>query len=79
MDNVTTPCYSESTYITKTKYTIAKKEFEFAGTYLSDTYQYAPKILHPKINEVQEMLARLSQVMQNMIDIIENSGQPEKK
>lgn len=65
-------------YLT-TIYSIAKKEFEIASIYLSDTYKYVPDDLHYDIHTAQEILIELSQVMQNFINNIENSGQPEKK
>lgn len=69
----TTPGYLATTY------SIAKKEFEIASLYLSDTYQYAPIDLHYDIHTAQALLAELAEVMQGYIETIENSGQPEKK
>lgn len=65
--------------ISLNEYTIAKKEFEIASLYLSDTYNYVPSDLHYDIRTAQSMLAELAQVMQDLIDNTKNSGQPEKK
>ncbi len=73
MVNSNTPGYLAITY------SIAKKEFEIASLYLSDTYQYVPIDLHYYIHTAQTILAELAHVMQDFINIIENSGQPEKK
>lgn len=73
MINAETPGYLKLTY------SIAKKEFEIASMYISDTYQYVPKDLHYDINTAQTILLELAQIMQDYINIIENSGQPEKK
>ena len=73
MINADTPGYL------KTIYTIAKKEFEIASLYISDTYQYVPADLHYDIKTAQALLAELAKVMQDYINNIENSGQPEKK
>lgn len=64
-------------YLTTT-YSIAKKEFEIASIYLSDTYKYVPIDLHYDIRSIQMVLNELAQVMQDLINNIENSGQPEK-
>lgn len=73
MIDCTTPGYLE------TIYTIAKKEFEIANIYLSDTYRYVPEDLYYDIRITQETIAQLAQAMQDLIDNIKNSGQPEKK
>lgn len=73
MVNHTTPGYLATTY------SIARKEFEIASIYLSDTYQYVPIDLHYDIRTAQAILGQLAQVMQDFINNIENSGQPEKK
>lgn len=73
MVNSETPGYLATTY------SIAKKEFEIASLYLSDTYQYVPIDLHYDIHTAQAILAELAEVMRGYIEIIENSGQPEKK
>lgn len=65
-------------YLT-TIYSIAKKEFEVASIYLSDTYKYVPIDLHYDIRTAQKIIIELAQVMQDLINNIENSGQPEKK
>lgn len=65
--------------ITINEYTIAKKEFEIASIYLSDTYKYVPNDLHYDTRTAQSILEQLAQVMQDLINNIENSGQPEKK
>lgn len=62
-----------------TAYSIAKKEFEIASIYLSDTYKYCPIDLHYDIRTAQNILAELAQVMQDYINDAKNSGQPEKK
>lgn len=72
MISIQTPGYLELTY------TIAKKEFEIASMYLSDTYQYVTPDLHLEISKAQTILDGLSEVMQDRIDKIKNSGQPEK-
>ena len=64
--------------ISLNEYTIAKNELEIASLYLSDTYNYVPIDLHYDIRTAQSMLAELVQVMQDLINNIENSGQPEK-
>lgn len=71
---------SESTpgYLATT-YSIAKKEFEIASMYLSDTYQYIPLDLHYEVHTAQAILEELAKVMQDFIDTTKNSGQPEKK
>lgn len=61
------------------EYTLAKKEFEIASLYLSDTYNYVPRDLHYDIRTAQKNINYLAQVMQDLITYIENSGQPEKK
>ena len=63
--------------ITLNEYAIAKKEFEIAYLYLSDTYKYVPIDLHYDIRTIQAMLTELAKTMQDLINI-ENSGQPEK-
>lgn len=73
MVNIETPGYLELIY------TIAKKEFEIANMYLSDTYQYVTPDLHLDISKAQTILQGLAEVMQDRIDNIKNSGQPEKK
>lgn len=73
MVDYTTPGYLATTY------SIAKKEFEIASIYLSDTYRYVPIDLHYDIRTAQTILAKLAQVMQDFINNIENSGQPEEK
>lgn len=65
-------------YLT-TIYSIAKKEFEIASIYLSDTYKCVPIDLHYDIRTAQKIIIELAQVMQDLINNIENSGQPEKK
>lgn len=65
--------------ISLNEYTIAKKEFEIASLYISDTYNYIPIDLHYDVRTAQAILAQLAQVMQDLINNIENSGQPEKK
>lgn len=64
--------------MTLNKYSIAKKELEIASLYLSDAYNYVPVYLYQDLGTAQEILTELSQVMQNFINNIENSGQPEK-
>lgn len=64
--------------ITLNEYTIAKKEFEIASLYLSDTYNYVPIDLQYDVRAAQAILVQLAQVMQDLINNIENSGQPEK-
>lgn len=73
MVNSETPGYQAGIY------SIAKKQFEIASLYLSDTYPYVPVDLHYKIHNARALLAELAQVMQDFINNIENSGQPEKK
>lgn len=65
--------------ITLNEYAIAKKEFEIASIYISDTYKYVPIDLHYDIRTAQSILEQLAQTMQDLINNIENSGQPEKK
>lgn len=65
--------------ITLNEYTIAKKEFEIANIYLSDTYKYVHQDLHHHIRNAQEILNVLARAMEDQINLIENSGQPEKK
>lgn len=60
------------------EFTIAKKEFEIASLYLCDTYNYVPIDLQYDIRTAQKILSELAQVMQDLINNIENSGQPEK-
>ena len=60
------------------EYTIAEKEFEIASLYISDTYNYAPVDLHHDIRTAQEILSELAKVMQDFINEMKNSGQPEK-
>lgn len=64
--------------ITLNEYTIAKKEFEITSLYLSDTYNYVPIDLQYDVRTAQAILVQLAQVMQDLINNIENSGQPEK-
>lgn len=61
------------------EYTIAKKEFEIASLYLHDTFNYVPLDLHYDIRTAQTILTELAMTMQDLINNIENSGQPEKK
>ena len=63
--------------ITLNEYTIAKKEFEIAYLYLSDTYKYVPIDFHYDIRTIQAMLTELAKTIQDLINI-KNSGQPEK-
>lgn len=65
-------------YLTKI-YSIAKKDFEIASIFLSDAYKYAPNDLHYDIHTAHRIIIELAQVMQDFINITENSGQPEEK
>lgn len=65
--------------ITLNEYTIAKKEFEIASLYLSDTYDYVPIDLQYDVRTAQAILVQLAQAMQDLINSIENSGKTEKK
>lgn len=65
--------------ITVNEYSIAKKQFELASLYLSDTYMNVPTDLYYDIRTAQKIIIELAHVMQNFINNIENSGQPEKK
>lgn len=64
--------------ITLNEYTIAKKEFEIASLYLSDAHNYVPVDLYYDLGTAQNIIIALAQVMQDFINNIENSGQPEK-
>ena len=64
--------------ISLNEYTIAKKEFEIASLYLFDARNYVPEDLHYDIHTAQEVIVNLVHVMQDLINNIENSGQPEK-